>query len=411
MSAARYMEDRPPAPHAFAGETTLSPYFQEIAAHPLLKPAQEHALARDLIRQEEDLWAHLLGRTSLLGPVLGLARRLLGPLPPETDALERRAAGARRSTSHKMWRQYRACCAGAARSLRTLDTDREALNEALALVGRLNAGFGSLPRGVTRRGLAVFARDLHRRNAGALQIRNRFVEANLRLVLAMVRRYHNDWLPLEDLVQEGNLGLLRAVGRFDPDRGYRFSTYATWWIRHAIMRALADKGSLVRVPVHAHDVNRRRAAASGYLASQLGREPTTEELASQLGMDAARLRRLTHNSHQSYYSTDAELSGDDPRKLADLLAEPDARTQEDQIMVAELYHEVAAVLARLPRLEAEILRRRYGLEGEPPCTLRELGEDHSLSRERIRQLQTRALKKVRTALRFADPTRRLACTA
>ena len=411
MLTAESTKDRVPAPPTDSGKTTLSPYFQEIAVHSLLSPAQELALARELIRREEEIWARMLGRTSLLGPVADLARRRLGKLPGSMELLRHQAATARRGSSHGAWRGYRARCAKAARSMRALDTDREVLNEVLVLVARLAAGLDRLPRGVTRRSLSIFHADLQRRNAAALRVRNRFVEANLRLVLAMVRRYHNDWLPLEDLVQEGNLGLLRAVGRFDPDRGFRFSTYATWWIRHSIMRALADKGSLVRVPVHAHDVNRRLLAASGYLASMLGREPTTEELASQLGLNATWLRRLTHDSHQSYCSTDAELSGDDPRRLSDVLADPNARNQEDQAMTAELYREVSAVLARLPRLEAEILRRRYGLEGEAPCTLRELGEEHSLSRERIRQFQTQALGRVRMALRFADPTNRLARTA
>ena len=410
MLTAESRNDRVPAPRADIGEATLSPYFQEIAVHSLLSPAQEVALARELIRREEQIWARMLSRISLIGPVADLAQQRLGKLPASVEMLRHQSATARRGSPRGAWRGHRARCAQAARSMRALDTDREVLNGSLVLVARLAAGLERLPRGVTRRGLSIFYADLQQRNAAALRVRNRFVEANLRLVLAMVRRFHNDWLPLEDLVQEGNLGLLRAVGRFQPDRGFRFSTYATWWIRHSIMRALADKGALVRVPVHAHDLSRRLMAVTGYLASQLGREPTIEELASQLGFCATRLRKLTHDSHQAYCSTDAELSENDPRRLSDVLTDPDARNQEDQAMAAELCRQVSAVLDRLPKLEAEILRRRYGLEGEAPCTLRELGEEHSLSRERIRQLQTRALGRVRMALKFVDPTDRPAST-
>ena len=382
-------------------ETTLSPYFQEIAAHPLLEPAQELALARELIRQEEGLWTRLLGRPSLVNRVRDLASRLLGKLPASVEMLPRRAAVAR-GTSYGAWRRYRAHCALAARALRSLDTDRKALDAALAMVARQASGLDPLPRGVTRRGLVSFHLDLLRLNAAALRVRNRFVEANLRLVLAMVRRHQNRWLPLEDLIQEGNLGLIRAVGRFDPERGYRFSTYATWWIRHHIMRAMADKGALVRVPVHAHDVNRKLGAATDYLFTLLGREPTTEELAAQLGLDPGRLHLLMLHSHQAYISTDAGVSEGDPRCMLDLLSEPDARSQEDQVMTSELYSRVEEVLDRLPGIQAEILRRRFGLGGEAPCTLRELGEDHALSRERIRQLENMALQNLRKALGFAQ---------
>ena len=266
-------------------EATLSPYFKEIAARPLLKPAEERSLARELIRLEEDIWARLLGRPPLVGLVADLARQTQAEVPPLLEALLHRLEVARTGTSHGAWRRYRARRARVAHLLRALDGDREALDGALALVARLAAGLERLPRGAIRRGLLYFNLDLHRRNAGALDVRNRFVEANLRLVLALVRRYHSPWIPLEDLLQEGNLGLIRAVGRFDPDRGYRFSTYAAWWIRHAIMHALADKAALVRLPVYAHNVNLGLGAASGYLFTLLGREPTVEELATNAARD------------------------------------------------------------------------------------------------------------------------------
>ena len=393
--------------HTSAAEPTLLPYFQEISAHPLLDPVEELALARELIRMEEGLWSCLLVRSSLVTGVRDLAHRLLGKLPASVEMLPRQAM----ARGHGPRRHYRAHCVRAARALRSLDTDRKALDGALAMVTHQVSGLDPIPRGVTRRGLLAFHLDLQRRNAEALRVRNRFVEANLRLVLALVRRYPNRWLPFEDLVQEGNLGLIRAVGRFDPDRGFRFSTYATWWIRHHIMRAQADKGALVRVPVHAHDVNRKVTAATGYLCSLLGREPTVDEIATQIGLDPGRLHLLMLHSHQAYISTDMGLSEDDPRCVMDLLSESDVRTQEDRVMTSELYGRVEEVLGRLPGLQAEILRRRFGLAGEAPCTLRELGEEHSLSRERIRQLENLGLQNLRTALRRSGGVENLARTA
>ena len=380
-------------------ESSFAAYARDVARHPLLRPEEEQALSRQIVQLELDLWARLLGRPWVAAVVLQLVQRRLGQLPAEAlalQALEGASSGSDRGQQRATLRLHHA---RAARALRDLDGDREALNGALAVVDRLAQQ--RLPRGVTRRGMAGYQLDLQRRNTRALRARDRFVTANLRLVLSMVQRYRSSQLRLEDLVQEGNIGLMRAVGRFDPERGLRFSTYASWWIRHALNRALANTGDVVRLPVHAHDLNRRTAAAASHLLGVLGREPTTVELSACTGISARRLQRMELDTPRSFLSTDQELVAGEPLRLVDLLADPAPRTQEDQVVIAELYHHAAGMLARLPELEVEILHRRFGLEGEPECTLQQLGEEHSLSRERIRQLQQGALEHVRRAMRLS----------
>ena len=229
-----------------------------------------------------------------------------------------------------------------------------------------------------------------------------FVKANLRLVISVARRFaHFGQLPFADLIQEGNLGLMTAVDRFDHRRGYRFSTYATWWIRHAIARAIADRGRTVRLPVHVLDSQQRVARWKRVLTNRLGRQPTDEELAAASGIAKKKLQALGSVPAGRTLSLDAPVGSDDDddRRLLDLVRDPDGDEPavtdrlSDQTMLAEM----RAQLMRLKPVEADILRQRFGLEGDEERTLKEIGEKYNLSRERIRQLQEQALTKMRKA--------------
>jgi RNA polymerase primary sigma factor len=232
--------------------------------------------------------------------------------------------------------------------------------------------------------------------------KNKFVKANLRLVVTIARRFDLGMMPLQDLVQEGNLGLMKAVDRFDGKRGFRFSTYATWWIRHAINRALANKGRTVRLPAHVSaDLQRLRRAIREYEA-RTGEAPSIQQLAKDTGMSKVRVRKLHDLTLEGTVSLDAPSSDDDDRGMVDRLEDASARELPDVLELETLSDHLYESLGDLAPIELDILRRRYGIDGGDagesdfePMTLRQLGERHSLSRERIRQLQERALCKLR----------------
>jgi RNA polymerase primary sigma factor len=224
----------------------------------------------------------------------------------------------------------------------------------------------------------------------------------LRLVISVARRFaHFGQLPFADLIQEGNLGLMTAVDRFDHHRGYRFSTYATWWIRHAIARAIADRGRTVRLPVHVLDSQQRVARWKRVLTNRLGRQPTDEELSAASGIAKKKLQALTTVPAGRTVSLDAPVGSDDDddRRLLDLVRDPDAdeHAVADRLSDQAMLEEMRQQLCRLKPVEADILRQRFGLEGDEERTLKEIGEKYNLSRERIRQLQEQALLKMRKA--------------
>jgi RNA polymerase primary sigma factor len=229
--------------------------------------------------------------------------------------------------------------------------------------------------------------------------KNEFVKANLRLVVSIARRFNHGRMPLSDLIQEGNIGLIKAVERYDYRRGYRFSTYASWWIRHAISRALADKGRAVRLPVHMIDAYHRVAKSKRELQGRLGRQPTSEELGVATGIPTVKIEKMRTYLLDQSFSLDRPISEDDGRKFIDFIADPNAESAPadrlaDQAMTTEVRH----LLEHLKPIEADILRQRFGLDTDKELTLKEIGEKYNLSRERIRQLQEQALTKMRRAL-------------
>jgi RNA polymerase primary sigma factor len=221
-------------------------------------------------------------------------------------------------------------------------------------------------------------------------------------VVTMARRYNRGALPLPDLIQEGNIGLMKAVDRFDPARGFRFSTYASWWIRHAISRALADKGREVRVPVHMIDVYHKLKRTRQRFATLKGREPTDEELAERAEVPIEKIQRLRQCLLDAGPSLDSPVAGAEGRTVGELLEDENTPLPAEMLQARAMGDKVRELLDRLRPIEADVLRKRFGLDEGEPMTLREIGEQYSLSRERIRQLQEQALIKIRRELRRQD---------
>ena len=239
-------------------------------------------------------------------------------------------------------------------------------------------------------------RELARRkDAGDEAAKRRLIECNLRLVMSITRNYRTAGVPLLDLIQEGNLGLIRAVEKFDYRMGYKLSTYATWWIRQAVTRALADQGRLIRLPVHVSDQVRRVMRARRTLAQRLNREPSLEEIAAEAGFPEARVVELL-DIVEDAVSLETPIAGGDSL-YGELIENEEA--DETDVVVAEHFRaeEVEAALSLLePRLR-ELLERRFGLAGHSGQTLDEIGRSLGVTRERVRQLETRALRELRAA--------------
>jgi RNA polymerase primary sigma factor len=220
------------------------------------------------------------------------------------------------------------------------------------------------------------------------------VRGNLRLVISLARRFRGRGLELPDLVQEGNLGLLKAVERFDPSRGFRFSTYAAWWIRQAITRGLADRGRAVRLPVNAHETLSRLRWVELELWQRLGREPTETELAEGVGVRPARLQEIRYAT-EDVASLDAPLGAEVGGGTLGSLV-PDLRALDPAAVAADddTRDLLLAAVARLEEREREVLELRFGLRGGEPCTLEEIGHRYGVTRERIRQIELRGLRKL-----------------
>jgi RNA polymerase primary sigma factor len=385
----------------------LAAYFRQLAEHELLSPEDERELSQGIEDTEILTWERVLSRPEVVNHLLALIEPNLeqpAKFPRLAKVLEEMLVSKKTRKEPKLLKKLAGAAKEAAGQLRALDLDRVHID---AVVRELDRARQASLQGeiawwddATSKDAGQYIDDVRQAYRDAAALRDEFVRANLRLVVTMARRYDRGGMPLADLIQEGNLGLMHAVSRFDYRRGLRFSTYACWWIRHAIGRALADKARAVRIPVHMLEAQQQLEKVRQALVGELGRPPTPQELAKAARVPLAKLNQMHRYIMGQPMSLDRPVHDDDDRSFGDTMADPDSEehSPEDDMTTETLTGQVKRLLHHLSPIEADVLTKRFGLGDDEERTFREIGDQYHLSRERIRQIQNSALDKLKRAL-------------
>ncbi len=368
----------------------LSGYMEQLSHIPLFTPDSERKSAEKLVDLEVSLWRLLL-RQSLTYEVLTEASTAMERALQEDIAAMRRLMRRAHQPSRFSSRNEKALEVLAVQ-LRYLDNDKELME---AVVARLRRNAWATRKGEGGKIPYREMLSIERSRGEALRARNDFVRANLRLVVSVARSFHHVRLPFIDLIQEGNVGLMKAVHRYDHRRGFRFSTYAIWWIRQAIERAIINKGSAVRLPVHVIDSRRQVSRATNKLTQKLGRAPSTAELSKTLRMSQGKVDQILAGVHQDPVSLDDPISSDDPRKYLDMVRDDNAPALDESLIRENTQQRIRELLTMLSPIEKDIIKRRFGMHDGQDQTLDEIGKHYNLSRERVRQIQSQGLMKMR----------------
>lgn len=239
---------------------------------------------------------------------------------------------------------------------------------------------------------------LNRIQKGDMRAKERLIESNLRLVVSIAKKYQNNGLSLMDLIQEANIGLLTAIDKFEPERGYRFSTYASWWIKQTISRALDNKSKLIRLPAYIVEGINKMKNAEKVLTIELGRTPTDEELAKYMDIDLEYAKKLQEN-RKEISSLDVSIGEDEEATIGELVADTTNLTPEESMDLQVQEEMLNGILSTLEERESEVIKHRYGIGGNEPKTLEEVGHLFDLTKERIRQIEAKALRKLRNPCR------------
>lgn len=405
------------------GDSMLARYFREMATHHVMGHEEELATAIEVEQAEVGHWIALFAYQAASEILL---EALIKELPVGEDALDlpqiteiqkilKGSKKTRGKLSREQEKKWTTLTTSLGRAIRLADSDRlwvARLEELAKSLGQAEAEEDEddgpksadlqLARGPHVPTTPAYEKWIERigeASGRARTVKNKFVKANLRLVVSIARRYNRGRLPLIDLIQEGNIGLMKAVERFDHTRGYRFSTYASWWIRHAISRALADKGRAVRIPVHMLDTHNRVQRATQAVLARTGRDPTLDELERETGIPQEKLDKVKGSWAETPFSLDRPVGDEDGRKFIDFLQDENAASPYESLVNERWGDEVRRLLGTLTPIESRIIRWRFGLDDEDELTLKEIGDKYNLSRERIRQLQEQALGKIRKHMR------------